>query len=231
MSLAIQSAAPRRAPARPQPAIQLVESPQINRRALGKATKNAMTAFGIGILSIVLAGLFVNIMISQGVYQLSGIKAEMKDLTTNNQILGEQVRSLSSDQNLANAASHLGMVTNANPVYLRLSDGKVIGRTQVAVANSGVRIGKNVVPNAALVSVTTKAALEASTEAASLASQAAKTAAAASQAASKRPVSQVKTTSPSTSTASTKTANVAAAETAAKTVVLASSGIPVSPTH
>jgi multidrug resistance efflux pump len=231
MSLAVQTTSPRRRPATAQPSIRLVAAPTINRRVLGKATKQAVGVVTGGVILITLAGLVLNIMLSQGVYQLSGIKAQMRDLTTNNQILDEQVRSLSSDQNLANAASHLGMVTNANPVYLRLTDGKVIGRPQVATANSGVRIGKNVVPNAALVSVTTKAALEASTQAANLASQAAKTAAAASQAASLHPVVKTKGTASGKAAPSAETTDVVASKTGAAAVVLASSGIPVSPTH
>ena len=228
MSLAIQTASPRRMPARPQPTISLVANPTISRRVLGKATKGAVAVIGVGFIIVTILGLVLNIMISQGVYQLSGIKSQMRDLTTNNQILDEQVRSLSSDQNLANAASQLGMVTNANPVYLRLADGKVIGRPEIATSNSGVRIGKNVVPNAALVSVTTKDALDAATAAAALASQAAKTAAAASQAASLHPAA--KANAP-LALASGQIGNVVAPKTAAAAVVLASSGIPVSPTN
>jgi Na+-transporting NADH:ubiquinone oxidoreductase subunit NqrC len=227
MSLVFQTS-PRRLPTAPQPAIRLVANPTINRRVLGKATKGAVAVIGAGFIIVVILGLVLNIMISQGVYQLSGIKSQMRDLTTNNQILDEQVRSLSSDQNLANAASELGMVTNANPVYLRLADGKVIGRPQVASANSGVRIGKNVVPNAALVSVTTKEALDAATAAAALASEAAKNAAAVSQAAALHPAKSLTT---KVAAESAQIGNVATSKTAASPIVLASSGIPVSPTN
>ena len=234
-----QIRAPRTAPAT-TPSLRLIVTESINRRFLGRASGRAAFAFVIGSVFIILAGLQLSIMIQQGSYQLAGLKGQLKDLTTTNQILDEQVRSLSSDQNLANAAAALGMVTNANPVYLRLEDGKVIGHPKVAGSGSGVKIGKNVVPNAALVAVTTRSALEASTKAALAASNAAKAAAAASAEAALHPAVSAKTSSAATRTASGTSANatadavktnVAAAKTVAPKVVLASSGIPVSPTH
>jgi len=184
-----------------------------------------------GAVAVILAGLQLSIMIQQGSYQLAGLKNQMKDLTITNQILDEQVSSLSSDQNLANAAASLGMVTNANPVYLRLSDGKVIGHPKVAGTGTDVKIGKNVVPNAALVAVTTKAALAASTKAAAAASSAAKAAAAASANAALHPSTLANTTNASGKAAKTEKTNVADTPNPASQVVLASSGIPVSPTH
>jgi hypothetical protein len=181
----------------------------------------AVVLLTAGAVAIIMLGLQLSIMIQQGSYQLAGLKGQMRDLTTTNQILDEQVRSLSSDQNLANAAASLGMVTNANPVYLRLSDGKVIGHPTVARSGSGVQIGKNVVPNAAMVAQTTRGALEAATRSAMAASKAAKSAAAASASAALHPA--IKNHSEKT--------NVAAQKSVTPEVLLASSGIPVSPTH
>ena len=219
-----------------QPNLRLVSATTIGRNLLGRASMRAVLGFVGGVVGIILIGLQLSIMIQQGSYQLAGLKAQMKDLTITNQILHEQVSSLSSDQNLANAAASLGMVTNANPVYLRLSDGKVIGHPKVAGAGTGVKIGKNVVPNAALVAVTTKTALEASTKAARAASNAAKAAAAASASAALHPMVSPKVNSANAKSNSSvagkadKT-NVANAPVASPKVVLASSGIPVSPTH
>ena len=232
--------APQRGTQAETPSLRLVITEGITRNLLGTATKRAVSTFTFGAIIVILCGLQLSIMIQQGSYQLAGLKAQMRDLTITNQILDEQVRSLSSDQNLANAAAHLGMVTNANPVYLRLEDGKVIGHPKVAGSGSGVQIGKNVVPNAALVAVTTKSALEASTKAAQAASNAAKAAAAASAAAALHPATSTKVSSTSATGAPGSAinaagkavkSNVAANTAAAAKVVLASSGIPVSPTH
>ena len=225
-----------RQPARPaQPTTQrsqpaLVITQAISRRFLGRATMRAVVVLTLGAVGIIIAGLQLSIMIQQGSYQLAGLKAQMRDLTTTNQILDEQVRSLSSDQNLANAAATLGMVTNANPVYLRLSDGKVIGHPKVAGAGSGVKIGKNVVPNAALVATTTSSALKEATKSALAASQAAKAAAAASASAALHPAASVILSKASNDKKAPAGKTVASAKTA-PVAALAASGIPVSPTH
>ncbi len=258
MSMAVQGNTARRlspsqtaaARAARQPALRLVVATEVfTRKLLGKATLRAAALLTVGLVGIFLLGLHLSILIQQGSYQLSGLKAQMTELTTTNQILDEQVRSLGSDQNLANAASHLGMVTNANPVYLRLSDGKVIGHPRPAVAGSEVRIGKNVVPNAALVATTTSAALKSASKAAEAASQAAKAAAAASASAVTRSTTLAKANANAAKAAaksasgassglaaksgSTKAAktNVAASKLTTPKVTLASSGIPVSPTN
>ncbi|MEN9603919.1 MAG: hypothetical protein RL545_608, partial [Actinomycetota bacterium] len=57
--------------------------------------------------------------------------------------------SLSSNQNLVNVAHSLGMVSNVNPVFLRLSDGSVIGKPRRAQANERT-VSTNLVPNAAM---------------------------------------------------------------------------------
>lgn len=210
-----------RQPVPTQPSLRLVVTQGISRRFLGRATMRAVVLLTAGAVVIIMLGLQLSIMIQQGSYQLAGLKGQMRDLTTTNQILDEEVRSLSSDQNLANAAASLGMVTNANPVYLRLSDGKVIGHPTVARSGSGVQIGKNVVPNAAMVAQTTRGALEAATRSAMAASKAAKAAAAASASAARHPA--IKNQAEKT--------NVAAQKSVAPAVTLAASGIPVSPTH
>ncbi len=235
MSIAYSTNPIRRAPRQlnpAQPSLRLVVTEGISRKFLGRATMRAVFVLTLGAVAIIIAGLQLSIMIQQGSYQLAGLKAQMRDLSTTNQILDEQVRSLSSDQNLANAAASLGMVTNANPVYLRLSDGKVIGHPTVAGSGTGVQIGKNVVPNAALVAVTTKNALQASTQAALAASQAAKSAAAASASAALHPAIATNTTKGAKSAAlKAQKTNVAASKAAQPAIALSASGIPVSPTH
>ncbi len=104
----------------------------------------------VGFLTIALLNLLLTILTSNAVYELSAIQKEKKELTTTTQILSEEVDSLSSQQNLANAASKLGMISNANPVFLRLSDQKVFGKPKAAL-NADGRVGRNLVPNSALV--------------------------------------------------------------------------------
>jgi Na+-transporting NADH:ubiquinone oxidoreductase subunit NqrC len=123
----------------------------------------AMTIAGIalvGVLAIAILNLLLSIASSTSVYELSKLQQEKRELTTTAQILGEQVDSLSSQQNLANAAESLGMISNANPVFLKLDGQKVFGQPQAALNTSG-RAMKNMVPNSQLVKKSTAALMAA----------------------------------------------------------------------
>lgn len=123
----------------------------------------AMTIAGIalvGVLGIAILNLLLSIASSTSVYELSKLQQEKRELTTTAQILGEQVDSLSSQQNLANAAESLGMISNANPVFLKLEGQKVFGQPQAALNTSG-RAMKNMVPNSQLVKKSTAALMAA----------------------------------------------------------------------
>ena len=58
-----------------------------------------------------------------------GHQAEQQadQLRDQQEALEQQVRTLESPQNLADRALRMGMVPNPNPVFLRLSDGRVLG--------------------------------------------------------------------------------------------------------
>jgi hypothetical protein len=118
----------------------------------------------VGALTIALLNLLLTILTSNAVYELSAIQKEKKELTTTTQILSEEVDSLSSQQNLANAAAKLGMISNANPVFLRLSDQKVFGKPKAAL-NADGRVARNLVPNSALVQQSNAAELIAAEDA------------------------------------------------------------------
>ena len=94
--------------------------------------------------------LFLGIWVSQSAYDLKDLKIEKAELATQSQIVAQQVDSLSSQQNLANSASELGMIANANPVFLRIEDQKVFGKPKAALNTAG-RVSRNSVASAALV--------------------------------------------------------------------------------
>ena len=172
----------------------------------------------IGLFAIQMGMLVMGAFISQGAYQLAHLKQANKELTTTSDILSAQVDSLSSQQNLANAAHGLGMVANTNPVFLRLSDQKVIGKPTAAYASSG-HVAQNLVPNAMLTDQTDIVAIKAAAAAAKAARAATLAAAAAAKA-----------TAPQVATFVGSKTNVA------KTVspvsqVASSSGLLTSPTH
>ena len=115
----------------------------------GAGSKSRMVfAFTIvgGIAGIQLIKLALGVSTTNNAYALSDLVNEKKDLVVTQQILAEQVDSLSSNQNLANAAQKMGMISNANPVFLRLSDKRVFGKPKAAL-NAQNRISRNLVPS------------------------------------------------------------------------------------
>jgi len=98
----------------------------------------------VQVLNVLMAG-----VTTKGAYEISDLKSESANLSTQADIIGSEVNSLSSNQNLVNVAHALGMVSNVNPVFLRLSDSSVIGKPRRAQANERT-VSKNLVPNAAM---------------------------------------------------------------------------------
>jgi hypothetical protein len=105
----------------------------------------AFTAVGI-LLGILAAQLGLSIAVSQGAYEARALELEQRDLLRVERVLSQNVDKLSSPQNLAVNAAGLGMVQNATPATLRLSDGAVLG----ALQSRTVAAGDNSVPNATL---------------------------------------------------------------------------------
>ncbi|WP_166983492.1 hypothetical protein [Paramicrobacterium fandaimingii] len=77
---------------------------------------------------IVIAQLLSSVALSQGAYELSALKSQQGDLKLAQQSLTEQIDVLNSPQHIAESAQTLGMVINQSPVYIRLSDGTVLGQ-------------------------------------------------------------------------------------------------------
>jgi hypothetical protein len=108
----------------------------------------------LGFLAISLLHLLLTIWSSETVYELSDLKREKYEIDKTSQILSREVASLSSQQNLMTTASKLGMVANSNPVFLRLSDEKILGKpTPASHASSQSR---NLVANSAMIKVSSK---------------------------------------------------------------------------
>jgi hypothetical protein len=139
-----------------------VHAPEPRRRWLTPAPKPnrstrsrprivyAAVAIG-GIAIIALAQLLLTIGLSDGAYQISALQSDQKDLSRTNQALTEQLTALSSPQNLVQNAQALGMVANGNTVYLRLSDGAVLGSPTAATPeNAPITPNQALVPNSRL---------------------------------------------------------------------------------
>jgi hypothetical protein len=137
-------------PARERRSHLEVVSTRSQRRARPR-TLYAITAVS-SLLVIVVAQLLLSIGVSQGAYQLSSLQTQQTQLQRSYQAASEDLNRLTSPQNLAANANALGMVSNSNPAYLRLSDGAVLGAPLAATGAAGTVTGGqgNLVPNSQL---------------------------------------------------------------------------------
>lgn len=133
MSAVMADAIPRRHPERELPSRHLeIASTRVQRRSRPKSFY-ALVAVGC-LFSIVIVQLLISIMVSNGAYQISALQFQLKELTRDQQSLTDQLRVLTSPQNLSDTAETLGMVPNSSTAYLRLSDGVVLGTPHAAAA-------------------------------------------------------------------------------------------------
>jgi hypothetical protein len=127
-----------------RPGLQLV--PNVFRK--GAHSRVALAATAMGTIALILASqLILSIWTSEGAYTVSSLQLQQRDLARVERVLSQHVEKLSSPQNLAENAAQLGMVINATPSYLRLSDGAVLGQLGTTAKN----VSANSVPNAVLV--------------------------------------------------------------------------------
>jgi len=109
-----------------------------------------------GLFLLFMAQLLLSIVVSDGAYRISALQTSQRDLGREQQALSEKLDLLSSPQNLATQAESLGMVlSNTSPVFLRLSDGAILGTASAADAGESVITGSSgsLVPNSLLAGV------------------------------------------------------------------------------
>lgn len=109
----------------------------------------ALTAL-IGAVLIGAAQLGLSIMVTQGSYQVQELTQTSRALQWERQSLEDSLAGLDSPQYLAANAAALGMVVDASPMYLRLSDSAVLGASEGAGASSVNALGSVAVPNAVI---------------------------------------------------------------------------------
>lgn len=130
----------------PQPPHLLpVETSPRTRRRRPSALAGGLTAVCI-ILAILAVQLGLSIVLSRGAYETRALEVEQRDLIRVERVLSQHLDKLASPQNLAVNAASLGMVQNANPASLRLSDSAVLGD----LASRTDEVATNLVPNATL---------------------------------------------------------------------------------
>lgn len=140
-------------PAQSVPAPRRVETERRRRlrpapeRAIGRAKPTlgyAVIALG-SVSVIIVAQLLLSIAVTQGAYEIDAYQVRQAELAREQQTLSEDLDRVESPQFLAMNAEALGMVPNSSPVYLRLSDGAVLG--QPTAAAGGAAASAPLVPN------------------------------------------------------------------------------------
>jgi len=106
--------------------------------------------FALGLALVFALQLSLNMVLTQDAYHLRSLAAEKRQLSTEVQIIQEQVASLGSPQNLADAANQLGMVANPSSVLLDISSHTVYGKPSPANADNSGLASANLVSNSAL---------------------------------------------------------------------------------
>jgi hypothetical protein len=135
LAYALPTTAPAESPTRH---IEVVPTRQ-QRRARPRMVYAAVTIAGV--FAILIAQLLISIVLSDGAYQISALQSEQKELSRSAGTLTEELDLLGSPQHLAASAEGLGMVSNSNPAFLRLTDGAVLGAPAAADAAAGSVIG------------------------------------------------------------------------------------------
>ncbi|HEX5510978.1 MAG TPA: hypothetical protein VFX41_04640 [Actinomycetales bacterium] len=125
------STAPARAPrvgqSRRGPRLQVVTPPPTSR------SRGPFILGCTALLVVSLLGLLVlNISLSRGAYEVHDLQVRATELTEREQQISEQLASRAAPARLAQDARELGMVPAGAPAFIRLSDGKVLGKPEPA---------------------------------------------------------------------------------------------------
>lgn len=109
------------------------------RPVRSRARKAPFVVVVLTVVSIGLVGLIIMSTVLQAqAFEASKLQREARSLATQQQALGRDIDRLQSPANVAREAIAIGMVPNANPAFLRLSDGKVLGKPEAAKAGSNI---------------------------------------------------------------------------------------------
>jgi hypothetical protein len=113
------------------------------RRSLGR-TQAARTPFAVLVLLMLAGGvvglLMFNTNMQQASFKATALQSRVDMLTAKEQSLNLELDQLRDPQNLAASAKKLGMVAPAQPAFVRLSDGRVLGTPTPATTGDSVRI-------------------------------------------------------------------------------------------
>jgi hypothetical protein len=94
-----------------------------------------MTVLAIGLVGLII----MSTVLQAQSFEAARLDRQATALQTEQQAIARDVDRLQSPANVASRAIAIGMVPNANPAFLRLSDGKVLGEPEPAEPRSNIR--------------------------------------------------------------------------------------------
>lgn len=116
------------------PRLRLVPAPSTTRG------RTPFVGLVIVLLSLGLTGLIVlSTVLQRQAFEMQDLDRTADRLQTQHDALAAQVAESRSPGRLAAEAVRLGMVPNTNPVFLRLSDGSVVGKPRPAEKGTNVK--------------------------------------------------------------------------------------------
>jgi hypothetical protein len=140
----------RRAETPSPPWLRLVPSVPVD------APRAPFIVFVIAVLGIGLVGLLLlNTSLQKRAFEVSSLQRSTAALADQQSELEQHAADLSAPEAVASRAVELGMVPNTNPVFLRLSDGKVLGNPVPALRPAIIKPKVKVVPKAPAAKPTT----------------------------------------------------------------------------
>ncbi|GAA1552652.1 hypothetical protein GCM10009804_07100 [Kribbella hippodromi] len=132
---------PQKARVTPVPAKAAKKAQPRLRVVYGAPFRPPRMPFVIFVVSLLAAGLvgllLLNTQLQSGTFDITKLNNQANQLKDQQEALEKQVRTLESPQNLSDRALRMGMVPNPNPVFLRLSDGRVLGVPAEGKAGTG----------------------------------------------------------------------------------------------
>jgi outer membrane biosynthesis protein TonB len=129
---------PQKARVTPAPATKQEPKLRVVYGAPFRPPRMPFVIFVVALLAAGLVGLLLlNTELQRGTFQVTDLNQQADQLRDQQEQLEREVRTLESPQNLADRALRMGMVPNQNPVFLRLSDGRVLGVPEEAKAGTG----------------------------------------------------------------------------------------------
>ena len=132
-----------RVPRFAEAAVERARLTVVPQRSLGR-TQAARTPFAVLVIVMLAGGvvglLMFNTSMQQRSFQATALEQRMNALTAKEQSLSMQLDGMRNPQHLAARAKRLGMVAPAQPAFVRLADGRVLGTAAPAGPDGAIRI-------------------------------------------------------------------------------------------